>query len=128
MTPRYVLLALLLIGGVLVTDTARAESSDLIQEFKVGCDKGSARGCFILGMMYAEGQGVKQDVFQAADLYRKACDGGEALGCVSLGLMYRRGQGVRQSDADALTYFGKACDLKSELGCKDYAELKQKRR
>ncbi len=40
MTCRYVLLALLLMGGVLVTNIAWAQSSTEIQELKAGCDKG----------------------------------------------------------------------------------------
>ncbi len=128
MTRRYVLLTLLLMGGVLVTDIAWAQSSAQIQELKVGCDKGTAFVCSSLGRMYYTGQGVKQDVFQAVDLFRKACDGEDAFGCISLGTMYAEGQGVKQSDTDALTYYGKACDLRDEFGCKFYAKLKQKKR
>ncbi len=57
MTCRYVLLALLLMGGVLVTNIAWAQSSTEIQELKVGCDKGSAKGCNLLGFAYQRGQG-----------------------------------------------------------------------
>ncbi len=79
MTSRYVLLAFLLIGGVLVTDTVWAESSQEIQEWKTQCDKGSAVGCFILGEMYYSGEGVTQDFVQAVDLYRCRMEEAAAL-------------------------------------------------
>lgn len=88
-----------------------------------GCDGGIAEGCFNLGIIYENGQGVKQDYFKAVELYGKACDGGEAKGCFNLGAMYVNGQGVRQSRTDALKYFGKACDLKYQNGCTEYAKL-----
>ncbi|MBH0184682.1 MAG: sel1 repeat family protein [Nitrospira sp.] len=105
MTRRYVLLALLLMGGVFVTNPAWAASSTAIQQWKAECDKGSADGCFNLGLMYATGQGVKQDFFQAVDLYRKACDGGSAAGCLNLGGMYQNGQGVKQDFFQAVDLY-----------------------
>ena len=34
-----------------------------------------------LGLMYENGQGVKQDYKKAKDLYKKACDGQLQVGC-----------------------------------------------
>ena len=110
MAPQYVLLALLLIGGVLVTNPVWAQSSAQIQEWKAECDKGHAGGCSNLGVMYTKGLGVKQDYVQAVDLYRKACDGGNADGCTNLGVMYAEGQGVKQDYFHAADLYRKACD------------------
>ena len=44
------------------------------------CDSGEAWGCAILGVLYQNGQGVKQNYQKAAQLYQKACDSGDALG------------------------------------------------
>jgi TPR repeat protein len=45
------------------------------------CDSGYAQGCFSLGRLYFEGQGVKQDPVQAKKYSDKACDLGMATAC-----------------------------------------------
>ncbi|MBM4120961.1 MAG: sel1 repeat family protein, partial [Nitrospira sp.] len=59
--------------------------------------------------MYKKGEGVKQNLAEAADWYRKACDGGDAWGCANLGLMYKKGTGVKQDFFQAGEVFRKAC-------------------
>ena len=123
---RKLLTALLLLIGTLgVVDIASARTPE---ELNKQCQKGNAPACVLLGIMYDNGEGVKQDSFKAAELYRQACDGKNALGCFNLGVAYELGEGVRQSNGDALTFYGKACDLKNELGCKNYARLKTGKR
>ncbi len=68
MTPRYILLTLLLIGGVLVTDIAWAALPTEIQIFHAQCHQGNAEGCLQLGIRYDFGLGVTQDYVQAVDL------------------------------------------------------------
>jgi TPR repeat protein len=80
-----------------------------------------------LGVSYFNGQGVKQDHFAAADLYKKACDGGVTIGCFSLGLLYEYGKGVRQNTQKALELYGKSCDMRNQGGCDAYANLKKGR-
>ncbi|MBM4120866.1 MAG: sel1 repeat family protein [Nitrospira sp.] len=77
--------------------------------------------------MYKKGTGVKQDFFQAGEVFRKACLGGVAVGCANLGLMFESGAGVKQSNLDALNYFTKACEMKNEVGCKHYERVKSKK-
>ncbi len=48
----------------------------------------------ILGLMYAEGEGVAQDCQEAVRWYRLAAEQGHAAGQFSLGAMYTAGQGV----------------------------------
>ena len=57
---------------------------------KKACDRGSAIGCFNLGAMYFNGQGVKQDDFKAKELFGKACDRGHAGGCKNYSILNRR--------------------------------------
>ena len=83
-------------------------------------------GCSLLGFLYYEGQGVKQDYQKAAQLLQKGCDGGEAGGCSLLGVFYETGQGVRQNFSTAKQYYGKACDLGLQLGCDSYKKLNEK--
>jgi TPR repeat protein len=37
----------------------------------VAVDGGSMNGCFNLGVMYSDGEGVKQDYFKANEFYKK---------------------------------------------------------
>ena len=48
-------------------------------------------GCGILGSLYYNGRGVKQDYSQAKTYYEKACNLNEGLGCSSLGVLYYNG-------------------------------------
>jgi hypothetical protein len=41
---------------------------------KKACDGGDTDGCFILGLMYHNGKGVKQNSQKALEFYDKACD------------------------------------------------------
>ena len=93
---------------------------------KKACDSGAALGCYNLGVLYDNGQGVKQNYHKAAELYQKACDGGDAGGCLVLGVLYENGQGVKQDFSTAKQYYGKACDLGLQLGCDDYRRLNEK--
>jgi len=48
---------------------------------KNACDGGDAKGCFNLGFLYEDGQGVRQNFSTANQYYGKACDLGLQLGC-----------------------------------------------
>ena len=48
----------------------------------------------VLGVMYAEGQGVQKDEAQAVRLFRKAAEQGNDLGQYNLGAAYVNGLGV----------------------------------
>ena len=45
------------------------------------CESGNGVSCNDLGVLYAKGQGVKQDYFQAKKYYEKACDLKVQKGC-----------------------------------------------
>lgn len=59
--------------------------------FGKACDGGHVGGCTSLGVMYYNGQGVKQDYFKAVDLYKKACDGGHSSGCTNYAILNKKG-------------------------------------
>nr|WP_281721638.1 tetratricopeptide repeat protein [Nitrosomonas nitrosa] len=124
MPPHSLLLSLAVVSALVLVDVNPSEAIDTPQQLKLACEKGDATACTSLGMLHVEGEGVEQNNFQAAALFRKACDGGDALGCGSLGFLYEYGGGVRQDNAEALKYFGKVCDLKVQVGCDNYARLK----
>ncbi|MEX4148360.1 sel1 repeat family protein [Haemophilus influenzae] len=73
-------------------------------------EQGYAKAQFNLGVMYAKGQGVKQDDFEAVKWFRKAAEQGYANAQAYLGLAYTEGRGVRQDYTEAVKWFRKAAE------------------
>jgi TPR repeat protein len=61
-----------------------------------------------LGVCYARGEGVGQNLELAVTFYRKAADAGHAISQGLLGACYANGTGVEQNDAMALAWWEKA--------------------
>jgi len=57
-------------------------------------DKGSARAQGLVGRMFEDGQGVKQDKTLAVSYYEKAAAQGDPTGANNLGVMLQEGDGV----------------------------------
>ena len=92
--------------------------------FEKACDNGYPWACQSLGVLYENGQGVKQDFFKAKELYGKACNAGDVKGCHNLGLLYVNGKGVKQDYFKAKKLFGKACDgSMGAFGCQNLGFL-----
>lgn len=99
--------------------------------YEIACNKGDgdvvqAESCFNFGVMYGNGEGVRQDYAKAAKLYKKACDIKYSRACNNLGWLYSSGLGVRQNLSTAKQYFGKACDLGDQTGCDNYKEYNER--
>lgn len=84
------------------------------KEWKASADAGQAEAQFDLGLLYAQGLGVRRDLSAAADWYRKAADQGNAEAEFALGQMYSRGWGVPRDEADALRWMAMANSVESE--------------
>ncbi|HFC3018072.1 TPA: tetratricopeptide repeat protein [Neisseria gonorrhoeae] len=87
-------------------------------------EQGNAAAQFNLGVMYENGQGVRQDYVQAVQWYRKASEQGDAQAQYNLGLMYYDGRGVRQDLAFAQEWLGKACQNGDQNSCDNDQRLK----
>ncbi|HHX2522660.1 TPA: tetratricopeptide repeat protein, partial [Neisseria subflava] len=87
-------------------------------------EQGNADAQVNLGLMYANGQGVRQDDAQAVQWYRQAAEQGDAQAQGLLGIAYGSGYGVRQDSALAQEWYGKACDNGDQDGCNNYRRLK----
>ena len=96
---RFMFAALLWLIALETVGVTSAETPDELTELTKQCKSGDASGCFSLGWMYAEGEGVTQDKFKAVELYQKACDGQYAGGCFNLGTMYDNGTTNRSAAA-----------------------------
>lgn len=67
--------------------------------------------------MYAHGQYVKKDIYEAISLYLDACEMGEASGCNNLGYMYEVGSGVAEDEMKAEKFYTAACELNDRVSC-----------
>jgi TonB family protein len=73
-------------------------------------EQGDAAAQAMLGLMYAEGQGVAKDDAEAVKWYREAAEQGSADGQGHLGFMYQQGRGLAKDDAEAVKWYRKAAD------------------
>ena len=73
--------------------------------FKPLADKGDTRAQFSLGVMYAQGKGVKKNYTEAVKYYRLAAQQGNAGAQSNLGYMYEQGNGVLQNYNEAIKYY-----------------------
>ena len=73
-------------------------------------EQGDAIAQVLLGSMYENGLGVKQDYFEAVKWYRQAAEQGLALAQYNLGVMYTYGRGVKQDDVEAVKWFRQAAE------------------
>ena len=89
--------------------------------FRPLADQGDASAQFMLGVMYADGQGVPKDYAQAVKWYRLAADRGYARAQFNLGLMYASGQGVPKDYALAYMWCNLAAAGASDADARERA-------
>ena len=73
-------------------------------------EQGDALAQALVGDMYKEGLGVKQDDVEAVKWYRKAAEQGDADTQFNLGNMYAKGRGVKQDDFEAMKWYRQAAE------------------
>lgn len=78
--------------------------------FRPLADRGQTLAEYIIGLMYANGQGVPQDYAEAMKWHLKAAKQGEAKAQFSVGLMYFKGLGTKQNLAEAFKWYRRAAD------------------
>ena len=84
------------------------------KEWKAAADSGQPEAEFDLGLLYAQGLGVRRDMTEAARWYRKAAEQGNSAAQFALGQMYSRGWGVPSDEADAVRWLQMANSPESE--------------
>ncbi len=82
-------------------------------------ERGNASAQYMVGYLYAQGEGVASNSGTAAKWYHKAADQGDPDAQLNLGLMYVNGAGVKKSYVTAYKWFALA-DLTYPPG--DYRE------
>ncbi len=93
------------------------------REYKAAAEAGQAEAQFDLGVLYAQGFGVRRDLNEAARWYRQAAEQGNAEAEFALGQMYSRGWGTPRDETDALRWFQMANDPNSDGPPTDWAVL-----
>lgn len=97
-----VLLCGLAVGGAAArTADERGDYAAAYRQFKALAARGDAGAQAVLGVMYANGQGVAVDYFKAVKWYRRAAEQGNAAAQYNLGVMYAKGQGVERDKVRA---------------------------
>ena len=99
-------LTLFLAAAILSVSTMAADFS---QNQRLA-NQGNASAQYNLGVMYYEGEGVRQDYIKARQWYEKAANQGNAKAQYNLGNAYSRGKGVRQDYAKAAQWFEKSAN------------------
>ncbi len=96
-----------------------------LKEWKPLAAEGDMDAQYNLGIMYSNGEGVKQDKFAAFKYYKLAADQGYSKAQYNLGSMYNNGQGVKQDKFEAKRLYGLACNNRDAEGCDNYKLLNE---
>src|SRR5919106_1029799 len=83
----------------------RGDYHAAFREFMALAVAGESSAQVIIGLMYANGEGVFRDYAEAVRWFRMAADQGNTDAQDSLGGMYRLGQGVPQNYAEAVRWY-----------------------
>ena len=89
----------------------------MVKEYTKKCKEGDAKICNGLGMLYREGEDVKQDLPKARAFYSMCCNEKEFIGCNDLALMYGNAEGGKRDATLAIKYYGMSCDGNESIGC-----------
>jgi TPR repeat protein len=79
--------------------------SDALKWFRKAAEKGSIWGQFNLGIRYAHGDGVTQDMDEARKWFEKAADQNDAMSQYFLGEMFEKGLGVTADPVRAFHWY-----------------------
>jgi TPR repeat protein/S1-C subfamily serine protease len=83
----------------------RREFAQAFAPLTTSAELGHKGAQYLLGFMFANGQGTGRDDATAVKWYRLAAVQGHAMAQTNLGLMYQTGKGVPQDDAEAVKWY-----------------------
>ena len=81
-----------------------------VAELRKVAEQGDAQAQFRLGVCYAKGDGVAEDLREAVKWFRKAAEQGDAKGQFNLGNCYANGDGVAEDQREAVKWYRKAAE------------------
>ena len=83
----------------------RGDYSVAKREFRRLAERGNVLAQYKLGLMYNNGEGVRQDFREAVMWFSRAAVQGYAPAQTSLGVKYEHGQGVKRSNREAVRWY-----------------------
>ncbi len=95
------------------------------QYYEMSCKQKYSPSCYGLGILYGNGEGVRQSIDKESGFYKQACSGKDALGCYNLGVIYHNKMDIKNHESIAKEYYGKACDYGYQSGCDRYREFNE---
>lgn len=101
----------------------RGDKSTAFQLWKTEAERNNPEAMWLMGNMYASGDGVRQDLKLAAELYAKAAELNHAESLVSLATLYRTGQGVSQNVGQAAALLYKAAEVEHPIALYDLGQM-----
>lgn len=81
-----------------------------LEYLKQAAAGGFPRAFTVIGIMYKNGEGVKQDYFEAVRWFEKAVAAGDINGILKLATMYETGRGVNKDLQQALKLYKRVRD------------------
>ena len=101
----------------------RGDYAVAFREFKPLAESGHIEAQLYLGRMYYGGDGVSQDLAEAANWALKSAEQGNDNAQFLLGLMYLSGHGVQRNPGAAANWFRKVAEHYSKIGWAHTAQL-----
>jgi len=102
--------ALLFVLALAVTPVGVDAQDFSLEEIRPLAEQGNALAQYVLGNMYANGEGVPEDDAEAVRWYRLAAEQGDADAQYNLGIVYAFGYGVPEDDAEAVRWWRLAAE------------------
>jgi localization factor PodJL len=81
-----------------------------LAQLMVKANGGDAKAAMVLGLKYADGDGVAANDIEAVFWLQKAAEGGEAVAQYRLGTLYERGRGVAPDSRQAMRWYIEAAN------------------
>ena len=107
----YVNVSCYMLGWIMAYNEIEEDDVEAASWLEKAAEKGSTSADFILGDMYAKGQGVPQDYDKAIELYKQSADGGDSLSMQRLGEIYENGSYGQEKDLEeALKWYKLAAE------------------
>ena len=102
-------------GSIAPLANAPSDPALRLGYFQRGAEAGDAEAQLQLAILYAKGEGVKQDYSIAVTWFRAAAEQGLARAQYDLGVLYERGRGIPADATQAARWYRKAAEGKYPL-------------
>ncbi len=96
---------------------SKSETAMAYRKVEELCSGGDGLSCYLMGYLWVNEQGPRQDVARGVEYYQRSCDLGSASGCMELAKIFVAGRHFPVDLARATAAFVKACELGAASSC-----------